>query len=106
MAKTTIRWNWDEAFSKFGFGDGDGEFNGTAEVATFIRSKGYEVECDSWGMHNYMIMDVIKVDPKTGVGVSIVPKDITVGYDHPSGWLPKSLLTALNKKFGKSLANW
>jgi hypothetical protein len=69
MPRVYITWEWEQAFDKFGFGDGDG-WNGTHEVEDEIESLGYEVECDSWGCHNYMIMD-IKKD-----GKSILFKDI------------------------------
>ena len=48
MPREVIEWEWEEAFDKFGFGDGDG-WNGTDSVAEFIQGKGYEVECDHWG---------------------------------------------------------
>jgi hypothetical protein len=105
--KTTITWAWDEAFSKFGFGDGD-EANFTSEVAAFINSKGYECNCDTWGIHNYMIMEIFK--EKKGVRTNIMqfpkghPKfgqEPNVGYDDPREYLPKALVKALDKEFGK-----
>lgn len=82
MPKTIITWEWEEAFSKFGFGDGD-MWNGTHEVEGEIESLGYDVECDTWGIHNYMIVD-IKKDGKS----------ILFPEDHPTGdnldeWLPE-----------------
>ena len=63
MPKTVIEWEWEEAFDKFGFGDGDGP-NFTDEVAGAIQGKfGYECQLDTWGIHNFMIMSI--VDPKT-----------------------------------------
>ena len=53
------QWEWEDAFSKFGFGDGDG-WNGTHEVEGEIESLGYEVVTDTWGCHNYMIFDIKK----------------------------------------------
>ena len=59
MPKVIITWEWEEAFSKFGFGDGDG-WNGTHEVVGEIESLGYECEPENWGCHNYMIFDIKK----------------------------------------------
>ena len=89
-----IYWEWEEAFDKFGFGDGDG-WNGTDIVADFIQDKGYEVECDHWGIHNYMIFD-IKLR-----GESIYTKDVDKGYDKPSDYLPRGLVKDLQEKFSE-----
>jgi hypothetical protein len=89
----TTEWFWGEAFSKFGFGDGDG-LNMTDEVAEVIENLGYETECDTWGIHNYMIMDIRKN------GKSIYPKIIRVGYTDPALYLPRDILDKLNEHFG------
>ena len=88
--KTVIE--WEEAFDKFGLGDGDGA-NFTGEVASFIGLQGYECECDTWGMHNYIIRDILKD------GKSILPEEVSVGYDSPREWLPKDLVRKLDKAF-------
>lgn len=89
-------WNWEEAFNKFGFEDGDG-WNGTHIVAEFIEKLGYTTECEHWGIHNYMIMDIQKD------GVSLMDENkITVGYDDPNIYLPADLVAALDKKFPPS----
>lgn len=82
MPKVTITWEWEEAFSKFGFGDGDG-WNGTHEVVGEIESLGYECEPENWGCHNYMIFD-IKKDGKS----ILFPEPNLIGsnLDH---WLPE-----------------
>lgn len=95
MPKHETIWYWDEAFNKFGFGDGDG-LNFTDDVAMFIHRLGYECVCETWGMHNYMIMD-IKKD-----GISIIPEDVNVGYDDPKCWMHKDLYEALEKEFGEA----
>ena len=82
MPKVFITWEWEEAFSKFGFGDGDG-WNGTHEVEGEIESLGYEVETDSWGCHNYMIFD-IKKD-----GKSILFPEGKEHGEHLYDWLPE-----------------
>ena len=59
MPRIVIEWEWPEAFDKFGFGDGD-SWNGTHEVEWAIESLGYTCETDNWGVHNYMIVDILK----------------------------------------------
>ena len=65
MAEIIIKWSWREAFSKFGFQDGDG-WSSTDIVAEYME-KTFNVitQCDSWGCHNYLILDVLC---KNGVG--------------------------------------
>ena len=82
MPRVMITWEWEEAFSKFGFGDGDG-WNGTHEVEGEIESLGYEVVTDSWGCHNYMIFD-IKKDGKS----ILFPEDKEHG-NNLDDWLPE-----------------
>lgn len=92
MPATISFWEWEDAFSKFGFGDGDGD-NHTDEVAEFLQTKfGFECETDTWGMHNYMIMDV-KKDGQSIQG------EIQVGYADPRTWLPKDIIAALDAEF-------
>ena len=93
MPFTIKAWDWEDAFSKFGFEDGDG-WNGTHIVAEFIEKLGYTTDCDHWGCHNYMIMDIQKD------GVSLMDEEkIKVGYDEPHTYLPAGLVAALNKEF-------
>ena len=97
MPREEIEWDWEEAFDKFGFGDGDG-WNGTEIVADFIESLGYGVVGDQWGIHNYMIMELT-----VGWGpiyISILPDHISRGYDNPHGYLPRDLVQQLETKFG------
>ena len=97
MSRVEIEWDWEEAFDKFGFGDGDG-WNGTEIVADFIESLGYGVVCDQWGIHNYMIMDLtVWCGP---IYISILPDHISRGYDNPHGYLPRDLVQQLETKFG------
>ena len=94
MATTHIIWVWEEAFSKFGFGDGDG-WNGSAHVARFIDDV-YNVKTvlDSWGMHNYMIVDILDKDRNT-----IIPEDVDIGYTSARQYLPKDLVALLDEEF-------
>ncbi|MYH40383.1 MAG: hypothetical protein F4150_01045 [Chloroflexi bacterium] len=55
MPRRIIDWEIEEAFSKFGFGDGDGP-NFTDEVASAIEAAGpYRCRMQIWGLHNYGI---------------------------------------------------
>ena len=97
MPREEIEWDWEEAFDKFGFGDGDG-WNGTDIIADHIESLGYGVVCDQWGIHNYMIMDLtVWCGP---ILISIIPEHISRGYDDPHGYLPRDLIQQLETKFG------
>ena len=82
MPRVIITWEWEEAFSKFGFGDGDG-WNGTHEVVGEIESLGYECETENWGCHNYMIFD-IKKDGKS----ILFPEPNLIG-SNLDDWLPE-----------------
>lgn len=133
MPKIIIEWQWEEAFDKFGFGDGD-RWNGTHEVVGEIESLGYECETEHWGCHNYMIFD-IKKDGKsilfperndTGVDLDdwlpeveqrikdrdpsrIVYEDPDrrviepLGYEWPRNYLPDDIIEHLDKVF---TADW
>ena len=95
----TTEWFWGEAFSKFGFQDGDGP-NFTDKVAGIIEALGYETDCDTWGIHNYMITDIIKD------GESIFPKNVKVGYTNPALYLPPDIIAELNDHFGPDESMW
>ena len=88
MSRTIITWDWQEAFDKFGFGDGD-SWNGTDIVENFLNDRGWEVNSGSWGIHNYMIFSLKKGDQKYSFD----------GYENPEEVLPEELVDALNKKF-------
>lgn len=127
MPKTVIEWQWEDAFDKFGFDDGDGP-NFTDEVADAIRGEfGYACDCRPWGIHNYMIRAVTV--PATGATVykrkpwcasdgedrcEVVdgkkllkprgngPGDHawSIGYDSPRDYLPDAVVEFLDKEFG------
>jgi len=88
MPKKTIIWEWQEAFYKFGFGDGD-SWNGTYIIENFLEDKGWEVHADSWGIHNYMIFSIKKEDEEYKFD----------GYEEPEDILPEELARDLNKTF-------
>lgn len=90
--KSIVYWEWEEAFSKFGFGDGDGP-NFTREVEEFLYDIGWSAEVDNWGIHNFMIMDI------TGANGEKPMAKATVGYDCPRTYLPTELVEQLDEKF-------
>jgi hypothetical protein len=72
-------WTWEEAFDKFGFGDGDSQVM-TEDVADVLRSAGYRVDVEPWGLHN------------------VVVRSIRFGYDDPRGYLPDAIIRLLDAK--------
>lgn len=91
MAKYEVSWDWEDAFSKFGFEE---ERNCTDQVVDVIESLGYECETGGWGCHSLsMIRDVKKA------GVSIMPETVNMGYDDPRTWLPPDVIARLDEKF-------
>ena len=98
MPQYIQQWDWSEAFSKFGFGDGD-SWVGTYVVADFLRDEGYKVDYDSWGCHNVCISEL-----RDKNGVSLLPDedatgDDSLGYAEPEDYLPESLVKKLDKHF-------
>ena len=87
-------WSWEEAFSKFGFADGDGNIQ-THQVVAVLKQAGYEVSSHDWGCHNHVI-DSIKQD-----GRELIPHDddsVFFGYDDPRGYLPADIVSLLDEK--------
>jgi hypothetical protein len=88
---TRHEWTWEEAFDKFGFGDGDGLVM-TDSVARVLIDAGYTVEIQQWGFHN-VIITAIKL-----AGVEQIPGGATLGYDDPRGYLPAAIVALLDAK--------
>jgi hypothetical protein len=89
-------WNVNHAFEKFGFNDGDSDRNYTNEIAQCIREIGYEVECDGWGCHNYVITKITR--KSDGVVVYGDEGDLSLsGYygDTIGNTLPRDIFKAL-----------
>lgn len=84
-------WIWEDAFDKFGFGDGDGQVE-TSTVANILQDAGFIVEHDYWGLHNDVISS-IKKD-----GIEQIPETAEVGYDNPRTYLPAAIVTLLDEK--------
>ncbi len=85
-------WNWEEAFDKFGFDDGDGIVM-TEHVANALRTHGYTVTTEPWGMHNVVIWSIELR------GKEQVPDTCKRGYDDPRDYLPKRIITILDETF-------
>jgi len=88
-----IHWNWEEAFDKFGFNDGDGLIF-TDDVAVYLKQLGYEVDIHKWLLHNRIIISIKKN------GKELIPfETINPGYDCPRYYLPQKIIAALDAKF-------
>ena len=90
---TRHAWDWEEAFDKFGFGDGDGLVM-TDSVADALREAGYAVTTEHWGLHNVVITS-IKRD-----GIEQIPEKVSLGYDNPRDYLPAALISLLDSALG------
>lgn len=94
-------WIWEDAFNKFGFGDGDDPVY-TQDVEDTLRKEGYETESVQWGLHNTVI-DSIKKN-----GVEFVPQGKltrgrpVLGYDNPRKYLPEKIIKLLDDKLKSS----
>lgn len=90
-----FHWEWIEAFSKFGFNDGDGQVE-TQSVAFVLEDAGYTAETWKWGVHNELIVSLTK-----GGKVYVSNQDCSydLGYDNPKAYLPKEIIGILNKAF-------
>lgn len=86
-------WQWEDAFDKFGFGDGDGIVM-TGVVADTLRKAGYEVDHQAFGIHNTVITSIRKN------GADLIPVGaVDLGYDDPHDYLPDDIIELLQKAF-------
>jgi len=88
-------YQWKNAFSKFGYDDGDGNVI-TPEVAQVLEKSGYDVKFGVWQTHNTIIYS-IKKD-----GWEYMPSRFTghaIGYSDPVEYLPVDILKLLEKEF-------
>ena len=99
MPTKITHWFWEEAFNKFGFGDGD-ELVYTQDIANFIEELGYKVEYNGWGVHN-TIIDSIKTKDDDVImdWESLESWGLEMGYSDPREYLPKDLVKKLDEKF-------
>lgn len=91
---STYYWKWEDAFAKFGFGDGEGQVE-TSTVAIVLKNAGYVVDHQRWALHNDVITS-IKKD-----GVEQIPESACVGYDDPRAYLPRKIIKTLDAAFCK-----
>ena len=85
-------WFWEEAFDKFGFGDGDGQIE-TWRVRSVLEQAGYTVQEADWGLHNTIIISIEKDREEQ------IPADANVGYDDPRKYLQRKIVRLLDKSF-------
>lgn len=85
-------WSWEDAFDKFGYGDGDGVVM-TEHVAEALRNRKYEVTVEAWGCHNIVITSIKRA------GKELIPATCQLGYDDPRDYLPKAIIKLLDKTF-------
>ena len=94
--------NWPDAFSKFGYGDGDSEVH-TALIAAAIKAKfGYKVARNWWGLHNEVIDSITDVDGKELIPETILSPqwaDDGLGYVNPRNYLPEEITEYLDSKY-------
>ena len=84
-----------EAFSKFGFDDGDGEVK-TPLIAQALEVAGHHVKYSRWSPHNTIIYSVCKD------GIEYMPVDnpqYRIGYNDPMEYLPADILNLLDEEF-------
>lgn len=91
MPKTIITWRWEEAFTKYGFDDGN--VSQTHVVEACLSSASYEV-IETAGVHNYYIVEL----RKDGKGVWNIPDDVV---DEPGvrQSLPPEVVALLDQEF-------
>lgn len=107
MPKTTCKtcsndyhWAWEEAFDKFGFGDGDGQIM-TDTVADVLSAHGYVAVVEPWGFHNITITSIRKD------GIEQIPFGrITYGYDDPRDYLPDDIVRSLTSGYPNKGRSW
>ncbi len=91
-------YHWKDAFSKFGYNDGDGIIK-TPLIAQAVENAGYQVKFSRWSPHNTIIYS-IKRD-----GIEYMPNknpNYLIGYDDPQEYLPIDILALLNTEFPES----
>ncbi len=83
-------WEWEDAFLKFGYGDGDGVVM-TEVVAERLRAEGFTAETACYGPHNTIICSLIRD------GVELVPDE----DDNPRTYLPDDVIQLLDDWMAK-----
>jgi len=89
------RYHWREAFSKFGFDDGDGKIQ-TILVGRILQKAGYEVSYFWWRPHNMIIFSIRKDGIKYMTNRN---SGYCIGYTDPIEYLPIEILELLEEEF-------
>jgi hypothetical protein len=85
-------WQWEDAFYKFGFGDGDAQIE-TDTVWLALENAGYTAVREAWGMHNVVITSI------RGNRQEMIPENADLGYDDPREYLPRKIVQLLDQAF-------
>lgn len=85
-------WQWEDAFDKFGFDDGDGQVM-TQTVVIALEKAGYVVSSWHSGIHNEIVIGIAKD------GVSLISNRTNCGYDDPRAYLPREIINLLDRAF-------
>lgn len=84
-------WDWEEAFAKFGFGNGQRQVE-TWQVEEALTAAGYAVTVEDWGCHNRLIVSIRKG------GRELIPYDtLGFGYVSPRRYLPNAIVSLLDR---------
>ncbi len=89
------KYHWREAFSKFGFDDGDGKV-GTQIIAKALENAGYKVRYFWWQPHSMVIYSIKKGD------IEYMPFNKSyhgLGYTDPIDYLSVEILKLLEEEF-------
>lgn len=85
-------WNWEEAFDEHGFNDGYHPVK-TEQIEEALREAGYDVDSDTFGMLNTIIVTIQKN------GVEQIPGSVKLGYENPRDYLPNEIVSRLDESF-------
>lgn len=89
------RWDWTDAFNKFGFNSGMGQIE-TPAVAQVLEEAGFVVYVGGPNVHNSIIVSIRKE------GKEFIPFEnpkYRFGYDNPREFFPQEIFFLLDAKF-------
>lgn len=89
------RWDWTEAFYKFGFKDGSGQVE-TPAVAEVLERAGFTVYIGGSDIHNAVIVSLRKGSREY---IPFDHPDYRFGYDDPRAFFPKEIIQLLDRAF-------
>lgn len=90
MPTDTFTWEWEEAFCKFGFGDGDNVMH-NEDVGEVIARHGWKYK-QVLGVHNEFIYQLVKGD-------KVIDFEGNEDNDEVRRKLPAIVVKALDKQF-------